>query len=67
MLRIVTFKVDEHLLRALDAYARKYRMSRSEAIREAIKMLLKSSGIEVKREATPIKSDNRSLVIEIDV
>ncbi|WP_048192044.1 ribbon-helix-helix protein, CopG family [Pyrolobus fumarii] len=48
MLRIVTFKVDEALLEALDRYAKMKRMSRSEAIREAIKRLLESEGIAIR-------------------
>ena len=44
-LRIVTFKVDEELLRRLDCYAAARGVSRSEAIREAIKRLLEEEGV----------------------
>ena len=58
MLRIVTFKVDESLLEALDRYARMKRMSRSEAIREAIKRLLEEEGIPIPRSrAEKVKRD----------
>lgn len=66
MQRIVTFKIDETLLEALDAYARSRRLSRSEVIRKAIEELLRSEGVEVpKPRRSPIAS--RSQVIEIPV
>lgn len=37
---VVTFKVEPELLTQLDLYAINKRMSRSEAIREALKLLL---------------------------
>ncbi len=39
-MRVVTFKMDEDLLEKLDTYARLKGMTRSEAIRLAIKKLL---------------------------
>ena len=39
-MRIVTIKIEEDLLELLDAYAISHRMYRSEAVREAIKLLL---------------------------
>ncbi len=58
MLRIVTFKVDEGLLEALDRYARMKRMSRSEAIREAIRRLLEEEGIPIpRRRVERVKRD----------
>ncbi len=50
MLRIVTFKLDEDLLEALDSYAKAKKMSRSEAIREAIKRMLEAEGWRVQRQ-----------------
>ncbi len=43
MLRIVTFKIEEELLEAVDIYAKNRNLSRSEVIRLALKMLLESS------------------------
>jgi len=57
MLRIVTFKVDEGLLEALDRYARMKRVSRSEAIREAIKRLLEQEGIPIPKRRERPKRD----------
>jgi metal-responsive CopG/Arc/MetJ family transcriptional regulator len=39
-MRIITIKIEEDLLEMLDAYAIRHRQYRSEAIREAIKLLL---------------------------
>lgn len=63
--RIVTFKIDEGLLEALDTYARAKRMSRSEVIRDAIERLLKAEGVSFEKAKTA--RDPRSLVIEIPV
>ena len=41
-MRVVTFKIEEDLLEKLDYYAIKHKLNRSEAIREAIKLLLSS-------------------------
>ena len=41
MLRVITFKLDEETLEYLDLYAKKYKLTRSDAIREAIWALLK--------------------------
>lgn len=40
-LRVVTFKIDSELLRELDRYCIFNRMSRSEAIRRAVILMLK--------------------------
>lgn len=39
-MRVVTFKIDEDLLERLDLYARLKGITRSEAIRRAIELLL---------------------------
>ena len=41
-MRVVTFKLDEELLRKLDLYCANNRLVRSEVIREAIKFYLSS-------------------------
>jgi len=46
-MRIVTFKVDEELLKVLDLYCVNNKLHRSEVIRDAIKFYL-SKGIENK-------------------
>jgi len=38
MVKVVHVKIDEPLLKELEEYAKKHGMSRSEAIREAIKL-----------------------------
>ena len=43
-MRVVTFKIDDETLYYLDLYALNRRMSRSDAIREAIVQFLKSKG-----------------------
>ncbi len=63
MLRIVTFKVDEDLLEALDRYARSKRMSRSEAIREAIKRMLEAEGWKITRR----RREERGNKIEFEI
>ncbi len=45
--RIVSFKISSELLKLLDRYARRKRMTRSEVIREAIVRLLRSEGYSV--------------------
>ncbi len=42
MLRIVTFKIEEELLEAVDIYAKHKNLSRSEVIRLALRMLLEN-------------------------
>ncbi len=64
MLKIVTFKLDEALLEALDRYARMKRMSRSEAIREAIKRLLEQEGVPIPRVT---RREARSNKIEFEI
>ncbi len=46
-MRIVTFKVDEELLKVLDLYCVNNKLHRSEVIRDAIRLYL-SKGIENK-------------------
>ena len=46
-MRVVTFKVDEDLLERLDTYARLKGITRSEAIRKAIELLLQMDGDSV--------------------
>jgi len=45
-MRVVTFKVEEELLKKLDLYAVNVRLSRSEVIREAIRVFLTQSVIQ---------------------
>ncbi|MEM4146946.1 ribbon-helix-helix protein, CopG family (plasmid) [Sulfolobus tengchongensis] len=45
-MRVVTFKVEEDLLQQLDLYALNNRISRSEAIRYAIEMLLREKRVQ---------------------
>ncbi len=47
-MRIITIKIEEDLLELLDAYAIRHRQYRSEAIREAIKLLLEKELKESK-------------------
>jgi metal-responsive CopG/Arc/MetJ family transcriptional regulator len=63
--RIVTFKIEESLLEALDAYAQRKGLTRSEVIRDAIERMLQSEGVEIRRREE--KPDPRSLVIEITI
>ncbi|GEM_PF-6813690 len=63
--RIVTFKIEETLLEALDTYAKMKGLTRSEAIRDAITRMLCAEGVAVKPKRE--KLDPRSLVIEIPV
>ncbi len=49
-MRVVTFKVEEHLLELLDRYAIKHNLNRSEAIRRAIEKLVKE---DLKNETLP--------------
>ena len=51
-MRIVTFKIEEELLEKLDRYAKIRNLSRSDAIRKAIKLLLEvEEASAVKYEA----------------
>ena len=50
-MRVVTFRVEEDLLELLDSYAIKYKLSRSEAIRKAIELLVKD---EVNKETVHV-------------
>ena len=47
MLRIVTVKMPEELVEALDKYARRYGMNRSEIIRRALRMLLEEEAPDI--------------------
>ena len=72
MQRIVTFKIDSRLLRLLDRYARKRRLTRSEVIREAIVRLLESEGIRVedylrKQSIEEQERPSNAVVIEVVV
>jgi len=40
MVKVVTFKLPEELLKELDAYAMNHRLSRSDVIREALEYFL---------------------------
>ena len=57
-MRVVTFKIEEELLEKLDYYAIKHRLNRSEAIREAIKLLLSSQPPE---DLPPLKVEKIEL------
>ena len=48
-MRVITFKIEEELLELLDMYAKKYKISRSEAIREGISKIVD----ELKNEPVP--------------
>ncbi len=65
----MTFKISEDLLRALDEYARSNKLSRSEVIREAIVLLLRSRGVNVEkyRGGSAAGTGGRGLVIEVQV
>ncbi len=67
MQRIVTFKIEEELLAALDRYARSKRLTRSEVIREAIERLLASEGVKVPKKPSPPKFNDRAPIIEIPI
>lgn len=41
-MRVVTFKIEEDLLELLDRYAIKHKLNRSEAIRNAIELMVKA-------------------------
>ncbi len=67
MQRIVTFKLDEELLRVLDRYAKMKGLSRSEVIRAAIETLLQKEGIKLPEIRSEPRYDPRAPVIEIVV
>jgi len=48
-MRIITFKLDDRLLQAIDRYAIEHRMSRSEVIRLAIIKLVNSNEYRSQR------------------
>ncbi|HID41190.1 MAG TPA: CopG family transcriptional regulator [Pyrodictium sp.] len=69
-LRIVTVKVEERVVELLDKVARMSGGSRSELIREAIYMYLKSRGVVISRSEVMVsrpKFHDRAPVIEVDV
>ena len=51
-MRVVTFKIEEELLRKLDLYAVNNRLTRSDAIREAISILLSKVIIHEETQKT---------------
>ncbi len=69
MQRIVTFKIDTRLLRLLDRYAKRRRLTRSEVIREAIIRLLESEGVKVREyiNSMPEPEEKRGVIIEVPV
>ena len=54
VMRIVTFKIEEELLTKLDKYARRRNLSRSDAIRKAIEMLLEQETPEFIKEVAKV-------------
>ena len=48
MNKVVSIKMDEILLEQIDSYALKYNISRSEAVRRAITLLLKEEDSKTK-------------------
>lgn len=69
-LRIVTVKVEERVVELLDEVARMTGDSRSEVIREAIYMYLKSRGFVITKSEVMTsrpKFHNRAPIIEVDV
>ena len=52
-MRVVTFKLDETELELLDRFARKYRLNRSELLRNLINDFINE---ELSKEATPTLS-----------
>jgi len=59
-MRVVTFKLDEELLRKLDLYCANNRRERSSVIREAIKLYLSNY------KSIEEKYSGRTKVIQID-
>ena len=62
MKRIVTFKLDDWLLKLLDMYAERHRMHRSEAIREAIVKLLLEQDYRLE---PPREEDSDAITVEV--
>ncbi len=58
-MRIVTIKIEEDLLEMLDGYAIRHRMYRSEAVREAIKLLLEKELKESKVKQAKVEKGYR--------
>ncbi len=58
-MRIITIKIEEDLLELLDAYAIRHRQYRSEAIREAIKLLLEKELKESKVKQAKVEKGYR--------
>jgi len=58
-MKIITIKIEEDLLELLDAYAIRHRQYRSEAIREAIKLLLEKELEESKVKQAKVERGYR--------
>ena len=65
MQRIVTFKIDHRILELLDRYARMHNMTRSEAIREAIVLLLQAEGYDIPRTSDVPYPDRPFIEVEV--
>ena len=59
-MRVVTFKLDKELLQQLDLYCVNHKLTRSEAIREAIKLYLgyKSKGRVYRKNSVKENKNN---------
>jgi metal-responsive CopG/Arc/MetJ family transcriptional regulator len=60
-MRVVTFKLDKELLQQLDLYCVNHKLTRSEAIREAIELYLgyKSKGRVYRKKSVKENKNNR--------
>jgi len=60
-MRVVTFKLDKELLQQLDLYCVNHKLTRSEAIREAIELYLgyKSKGRVYRKNSVKENKNNR--------
>ncbi len=73
MQRIVTLKMGEGMLRVLDEYAKRRRLSRSEVIREAIKEYLARKGVKIDtvmgepNYTSRPRSENEEFVIIVEI
>ncbi|BES82592.1 ribbon-helix-helix protein, CopG family [Pyrodictium abyssi] len=70
-MRVVTFKVDECIVKELDQVAKAQHVTRSEVIREAIERYLREQGLPLPRRPrhspTVLRHDSRALVFEVEV
>ena len=48
-MRVITFKIEQDMLEALDALALKYGVSRSEVIRKGIELIIKQQGQPLRK------------------